>query len=156
MPTEMELTQKQTQQGDSYEVSHDPLNSYDKPLPATSSKKDFLQTHGDTLISIDCSHSQDFNMTAGNPCQEDSSKLHLFNHRLFKDGGGEFQRSFHHSDTERLSRSDEVLKLKKFKKDVTLKLFKSTNQERIACGPSESHKFTRWQSLQDGEEIVLG
>ncbi|GKA22075.1 hypothetical protein Tco_0708037 [Tanacetum coccineum] len=34
------------------------------------------------------------------------------------------------SDTERLSRSDEVLKLKNFKKDATLKLFKSTNQER--------------------------
>ncbi|GJU90634.1 hypothetical protein Tco_1303057, partial [Tanacetum coccineum] len=42
----------------------------------------------------------------------------------------EFQRSFRHSDTERLSRSDEVLKLKNFKKDATLKLFKSTNQER--------------------------
>ncbi|GKE15223.1 hypothetical protein Tco_1422800, partial [Tanacetum coccineum] len=40
----------------------------------------------------------------------------------------EFQRSFRHSDTERLSRSDEVLK--NFKKDATLKLFKSTNQER--------------------------
>ncbi|GJX25299.1 hypothetical protein Tco_0231595 [Tanacetum coccineum] len=43
----------------------------------------------------------------------------------------EFQRSFRHSDTERLSQSDEVLKLKNFKKDATLKLFKSTNQERI-------------------------
>ncbi|GKC55803.1 hypothetical protein Tco_1083401 [Tanacetum coccineum] len=42
----------------------------------------------------------------------------------------EFQRSFRHSDTKRLSRSDEVLKLKNFKKDATLKLFKSTNQER--------------------------
>ncbi|GJT26072.1 hypothetical protein Tco_0906347 [Tanacetum coccineum] len=43
----------------------------------------------------------------------------------------EFQRSFCHSDIERLSRSDEVLKLKNFKKDATLKLFKSTNQERL-------------------------
>ncbi|GJY15301.1 hypothetical protein Tco_0385723 [Tanacetum coccineum] len=43
----------------------------------------------------------------------------------------EFQRSFRHSDTERLSRSDEVLKLKNFKKDATLKLFKSTNQVSI-------------------------
>ncbi|GJW89271.1 copia protein, partial [Tanacetum coccineum] len=43
----------------------------------------------------------------------------------------EFQRSFRHSDTERLSQSDEVLKLKNFKKDATLKLFKSTNQERF-------------------------
>ncbi|GJT20117.1 retrovirus-related pol polyprotein from transposon TNT 1-94 [Tanacetum coccineum] len=42
----------------------------------------------------------------------------------------EFQRSFHHSDTERLSRNDKVLKVKIFKKDATLKLFKSTNQER--------------------------
>ncbi|GJX80526.1 hypothetical protein Tco_0328675 [Tanacetum coccineum] len=52
--------------------------------------------------------------------------------RILKDGGEvkEFQRSFRHSDTERLSRSDEVLKLKNFKKDATLKLFKSTNQER--------------------------
>ncbi|GJT92716.1 hypothetical protein Tco_1081561 [Tanacetum coccineum] len=59
-------------------------------------------------------------------------KLNLSDHRLFEDGGGvkEFQRSFRHSDTERLSRSDEVLKLKNFKKDATLKLFKSTNQER--------------------------
>ncbi|GKD12573.1 hypothetical protein Tco_1196980, partial [Tanacetum coccineum] len=42
----------------------------------------------------------------------------------------EFQKRFCHSDTKRLSRSNEVLKLKNFKKDATLKLFKSTNQER--------------------------
>ncbi|GJZ95824.1 retrovirus-related pol polyprotein from transposon TNT 1-94 [Tanacetum coccineum] len=40
-------------------------------------------------------------------------------------------RNFRYSDTERLSRSDEVLKLKNFKKDATLKLSKSTNQECI-------------------------
>ncbi|GJU22287.1 hypothetical protein Tco_1155629 [Tanacetum coccineum] len=49
----------------------------------------------------------------------------------------EFQRSFCHSDTERLSRSDEVLKLKNFKKDATLKLFKSTNQESDLNGKHE-------------------
>ncbi|GKA42546.1 GPCR kinase [Tanacetum coccineum] len=56
--------------------------------------------------------------------------------RKLKDGGEvkEFQRSFRHSDTERLSRSDEVLKLKNFKKDATLKLFKSTNQESTVTG----------------------
>ncbi|GJS74994.1 hypothetical protein Tco_0724875 [Tanacetum coccineum] len=50
----------------------------------------------------------------------------------YKDGHGvkEFQRSFCHSDTELLSRSDKVLKLNNFKKDAALKLFKSTNQER--------------------------
>ncbi|GKE87575.1 hypothetical protein Tco_1565050, partial [Tanacetum coccineum] len=45
--------------------------------------------------------------------------------RILKDGGEDFR----YSDTERLSRSDKVLKLKNFKKDATLKLYKSTNQE---------------------------
>ncbi|GKD67786.1 hypothetical protein Tco_1321876, partial [Tanacetum coccineum] len=54
-----------------------------------------------------------------------------------------FQRSFHHSDTERLSRSDKVLKLKNFKKDPTLKLFKSTNQERYEHVGPEVTSYTR-------------
>ncbi|GJR13792.1 retrovirus-related pol polyprotein from transposon TNT 1-94 [Tanacetum coccineum] len=62
----------------------------------------------------------------------------------------EVQRSFRHSDTERLSRSDEVLKLKNFKKDATLKLSKSTNQERYEhVGPevasSQDGKVSRWR-----------
>ncbi|GJR19165.1 reverse transcriptase domain-containing protein [Tanacetum coccineum] len=74
-----------------------------------------------------------FYTSAGNPVKEILLKLNLPDHRKLKDGGEvkEFQRSFRHSDTERLSRSDEVLKLKNFKKDATLKLFKSTNQESI-------------------------
>ncbi|GJZ56312.1 hypothetical protein Tco_0611505 [Tanacetum coccineum] len=68
----------------------------------------------------------------------------------------EFQRSFRHSDTERLSRSDEVLKLNNFKKDATLKLSKSTNQEWYEhVGPevtrSQDDKVTRWRN-----EIMLG
>ncbi|GJS83406.1 hypothetical protein Tco_0749947 [Tanacetum coccineum] len=77
---------------------------------------------------------------------------------ILKDGGEvkEFQRSFRHSDTERLSRSDEVLKLKNFKKDATLKLSKSTNQEWYEhVGPevtrSQDDKVTRWRN-----EIMLG
>ncbi|GJS98924.1 hypothetical protein Tco_0820094 [Tanacetum coccineum] len=72
-----------------------------------------------------------FYTSAGNPVKEILLKLNLPDHRILKDGGEgkEFQRSFRHSDIERLSRSDEVLKLKNFKKDATLKLFKSTNQE---------------------------
>ncbi|GJV81705.1 hypothetical protein Tco_1517575 [Tanacetum coccineum] len=64
-----------------------------------------------------------------------------------KDGHGvkEFQRSFSHSDTERLSRSDEVLKLKNFKKDAALKPFKSTNQERY------EHVGPKVTSSQDGK-----
>ncbi|GKC36956.1 hypothetical protein Tco_1049340, partial [Tanacetum coccineum] len=88
-----------------------------------------------------------FYTSAGNPVKEILLKLNLPDHRLFKDGGGvkEFQRSFRHSDTERLSRSDEVLKLKNFKKDATLKLFKSTNQERYEHVGPEVTSYTRWQ-----------
>ncbi|GJW01917.1 hypothetical protein Tco_1560773 [Tanacetum coccineum] len=70
-------------------------------------------------------------LQAGNPVKEILLKLNLPDHRILKDGGEvkEFQRSFRYSDTERLSRSDEVLKLKNFKKDAALKLSKSTNQE---------------------------
>ncbi|GKA73676.1 hypothetical protein Tco_0779978, partial [Tanacetum coccineum] len=79
------------------------------------------------------------NTTAGNPVKEILLKLNLPDHRILKYGGEvkEFQRSFRHSDTERLSRSEEVLKLKNFKKDATLKLFKSTNQERDILYPEE-------------------
>ncbi|GJY21623.1 hypothetical protein Tco_0394189 [Tanacetum coccineum] len=88
-----------------------------------------------------------FNTTAGNPVKKILLKLNLSDHRLFKDGGGvkEFQRSFRHSDTERLSRSDEVLKLKNFKKDATLKLSKSTNQEWYEHVGPEVTSYTRWQ-----------
>ncbi|GJZ41169.1 hypothetical protein Tco_0588055 [Tanacetum coccineum] len=63
---------------------------------------------------------------------------------------------FRYSDTERLSQSDEVLKLKNFKKDATLKLFKSTSQERYEhVGPevtsSQDGKVTRWR-----KGIMLG
>ncbi|GJU58891.1 hypothetical protein Tco_1236657 [Tanacetum coccineum] len=68
-----------------------------------------------------------FYTSAGNPVKEILLKLNLPDHRILKDGGEvkEFQRSFRHSDIERLSRSDEVLKLKNFKKDATLKLSKN-------------------------------
>ncbi|GJZ48377.1 hypothetical protein Tco_0602209 [Tanacetum coccineum] len=73
-----------------------------------------------------------------------------------KVGAGELGKDFRYSDTERLSRSDEVLKLKNFKKDATLKLSKSTNQEWYEhVGPevtrSQDDKVTRWRN-----EIMLG
>ncbi|GJR43582.1 hypothetical protein Tco_1311685 [Tanacetum coccineum] len=72
-----------------------------------------------------------FDTLAGNPVNEILLNLNLPNHRSTpaQFEVKEFQRSFHHSDTEHLSQSDEVLKLKNFKKDATLKLFKSANQE---------------------------
>ncbi|GJQ98162.1 hypothetical protein Tco_0009301, partial [Tanacetum coccineum] len=83
-----------------------------------------------------------FNTTAGNPVKKILLKLNLSDHRLFKDGGGDFR----YSDTTHLSQSVEVLKLKNFKKDATLKLSKSTNQERYEhVGPevasSQNGKF---------------
>ncbi|GKC49625.1 RNA-directed DNA polymerase, eukaryota, partial [Tanacetum coccineum] len=74
-----------------------------------------------------------FNTTAGNPVKKILLKLNLSDHRKLKEGGEvkEVQRSFRHSDTERLSRSDEVLKLKNFKKDATLKLSKLLRMLRL-------------------------
>ncbi|GJX90716.1 hypothetical protein Tco_0344042 [Tanacetum coccineum] len=102
-----------------------------------------------------------FYTSAGNLVKKILLKLNLPDHRILKDGGEvvkskEFQRSFCHSDTERLSRSDEVLKLKNFKKDATLKLSKSTNQEWYEhVGPevtrSQDDKVTRWRN-----KIMLG
>ncbi|GJR77600.1 hypothetical protein Tco_0089965 [Tanacetum coccineum] len=71
---------------------------------------------------------------------------------ILKDGGEvkEFQRSFRHSDTERLSRSDEVLKLKNFKKDATLKLSNQQikNGMSMSVQKSQDHKMTK---SQDGK-----
>ncbi|GJR55218.1 hypothetical protein Tco_1405739 [Tanacetum coccineum] len=88
-----------------------------------------------------------FYTSAGNTVKEILLKLNLPDHRKLKDGGEvkEFQRSFRHSDTERLSQSDEVLKLKNFKKDATLKLSKSTNQEWYEHVGPEVTSYTRWQ-----------
>ncbi|GKB26028.1 ribonuclease H-like domain-containing protein [Tanacetum coccineum] len=59
--------------------------------------------------------------------------------------------SFRYSDTTHLSRSVKVLKLKNFKKDATLKLFK--NGMSMSVQKSQVHKMAK---LQDGVEIVLG
>ncbi|GJV70270.1 hypothetical protein Tco_1485779 [Tanacetum coccineum] len=93
-----------------------------------------------------------FDTSAGNHVKEILLKFNLPDHRILKDGGEvkEFQISFHHSDTERLSRSDEVLKLKNIKKDATLKLFKSTNQERC----SRSHSRQAKEQAQDLKSMI--
>ncbi|GJW05765.1 hypothetical protein Tco_1568188 [Tanacetum coccineum] len=146
MPTEMELTLEQTQQGGSYEVSNIRVNSF------TMKMEILLEPTSNKLMV------ERFYTSARNPVKEILLKLNLPDHRKLKDGGEvkEFQRSFRHSDTERLSRSDEVLKLKNFKKDATLKLSKSTNQEWYEhVGPevtrSQDDKVTRWRN-----KIMLG
>ncbi|GJR79651.1 hypothetical protein Tco_0150436 [Tanacetum coccineum] len=68
------------------------------------------------------------------PCLSPRFIANYFNAGILKDGGEEC-----------LSRSDEVLKLKNFKKDATLKLFESTNQER------SEHVGPEVTSSQDGK-----
>ncbi|GKA98721.1 retrovirus-related pol polyprotein from transposon TNT 1-94 [Tanacetum coccineum] len=125
VPTEMELVLEQTQQGTSYEVSvsAEGVEELKRKVKIKGEKKEALLTLRQKPDSI---------LQAGNPVKEILLKLNLPDHRsiltdskeTYKDGLGvkEFLRSFRHSDTERLSRSDEVLKLKNFKKDASLKL----------------------------------
>ncbi|GJV69473.1 hypothetical protein Tco_1484982 [Tanacetum coccineum] len=87
-----------------------------------------------------------FDTSARNPVKEILLKLNLPDHKILKDGGEDFR----YSDTERLSRSDKVLKLKNFKKDATLKLFKSTNQERY----SRSHSRQAKEQAQDLKSMI--
>ncbi|GKA08348.1 hypothetical protein Tco_0687679 [Tanacetum coccineum] len=56
---------------------------------------------------------------------------------------------FRYSDTTHLSRSVKVLKLKNFKKDATLKLFK--NGMSMSVQKSQVHKMAKFQ---DGKEIA--
>ncbi|GJZ13345.1 hypothetical protein Tco_0548575 [Tanacetum coccineum] len=79
--------------------------------------------------------------SAGNPVKEILPKLNLPDHRILKDGG----KVFRYSNTVRLSRSDEVLKLKNLKKDAIFKLFKITYQERY------EHVGPKVTSSQDGK-----
>ncbi|GJQ98311.1 putative ribonuclease H-like domain-containing protein [Tanacetum coccineum] len=106
MPTEMELTLEQTQQGVSYEVSNIRVNLFTMKMeillePALNKlmveHAEFDESNANVL--------ERFYTSAGNPAKEIFLKLNLPDH------------------------SNEVLKLKNFKKDATLKLSKSTNQE---------------------------
>ncbi|GJU60395.1 hypothetical protein Tco_1238161 [Tanacetum coccineum] len=79
--------------------------------------------------------------SVGNPVKEILLKLNLPDHRILKDGGEDFC----YSDTERLSRSDEVLKLKNFKKDATLKFPSQQikNGMSMSVQKSQYHKMTK-------------
>ncbi|GJY40918.1 hypothetical protein Tco_0428188 [Tanacetum coccineum] len=149
----MELTLEQTQQGVSYESLSKTLRFDDEKgnVRKKGLKKEGLQHLAETKhVEFDESDTyvlERFKNSAGNPIKEILLKLNLPDHRILKDKGEvkEFQRSFRHSNIERLYRSDKVLKLKNFKKDATLKLFKSTNQERY------EHVGPEVTSSQDGQ-----
>ncbi|GJU50783.1 hypothetical protein Tco_1220338 [Tanacetum coccineum] len=119
MPTEMELTLEQTQQGVSYEVSSPTQDPCDFARTQLESKNGAILYESNLFQVMD----QRFNTTAGNPVKKILLKLNLSDHRKLKEGGEDFR----YSDIARLSQSDEVLKLKNFKKDATLKLSKSSN-----------------------------
>ncbi|GJU07371.1 hypothetical protein Tco_1123801 [Tanacetum coccineum] len=87
-----------------------------------------------------------FYTSAENPVKKILLKLNLSDHRKLKDGSEDFR----YSDTKHLSRSDEVLKLKNFKKDAILKLFKSTIKKGMSMSVQKSqvHKMAK---SQDGE-----
>ncbi|GKB41445.1 hypothetical protein Tco_0886387 [Tanacetum coccineum] len=76
-----------------------------------------------------------FNTSPRNPINEILLKLNIPDHRILKDGG---------EDT-----CDEVLKLKNFKKDALLKLFKKSNQERY------EHVGPKVTSSQDGKSYKM-
>ncbi|GKA99340.1 hypothetical protein Tco_0827277 [Tanacetum coccineum] len=123
MPTEMELTLEQTQQGVSYEVS------------VFTMKMEILLEPTSNKLMV-----ERFNTTVGNPVKKILLKLNLSDHRsILMD-----------SKTSATLIPDEVLKLKNFKKDATLKLSKSPNQERYkhvgtkVAGPQDG-KVTRWR-----------
>ncbi|GJU89714.1 retrovirus-related pol polyprotein from transposon TNT 1-94 [Tanacetum coccineum] len=85
MPTEMELTLEQTQQGVSYEVSVFTMKM-EILLEPTSNK--LMVEHAE----YDESNTyvlERFNTTAGNPVKKILLKLNLSDHRLFKYDGGE-------------------------------------------------------------------
>ncbi|GJW78629.1 hypothetical protein Tco_0140311 [Tanacetum coccineum] len=84
MPTEMELTLEQTQQGVSYEVSVFTMKM-EILLEPTSNK--LMVEHAE----YDESNTyvlERFNTIAGNPVKKILLKLNLSDHRIFKDGGG--------------------------------------------------------------------
>ncbi|GKE54723.1 hypothetical protein Tco_1489879 [Tanacetum coccineum] len=156
----MELVLEQTQQGTSYEVSVSAEGDEElkRIVRIKGEKKESLHTLRQKPGQyINCQNTkfdesdthvlERLNTSAGNPVKEILLKLNLPDHRILKDGGEvkEFQRSLCHSDTECISRSDEVLKLKNFKKDATLKLFEITYQERY------EHVGLNVASSQDGK-----
>ncbi|GJR88383.1 hypothetical protein Tco_0212394 [Tanacetum coccineum] len=137
----------------------------DLQLAVESYQKKINLTKPDTYRSdikhpSDFIHNEDGNSASVNIKQAHELELVLGRslriRRKLKDGGEEFQRSFRHSDTERLSRSDKVLKLKNFKKDATLKLFKSTNQESVDTDDFMTPLPEGWPIRSTVRSIVLG
>ncbi|GJS02919.1 hypothetical protein Tco_0319427 [Tanacetum coccineum] len=131
MPTEMELTLEQTQQGVSYEVSNIRVNSF------TMKMEILLEPTSNKLMVEHAEYDESntyvlerFNTTAGNPVKKILLKLNLSDHRLFKDGGG--------GSVPAVSQTSKCFKLKNFKKDATLKLSKLRKMLKITMSNTSS------------------
>ncbi|GJX96434.1 hypothetical protein Tco_0352232 [Tanacetum coccineum] len=87
-----------------------------------------------------------FNTSAGNPVKKILLKLNLSDHRLFKMVVEYMFQDFRYSDTTHLSRSVEVLKLKKFQERCNIKAFQEWYEH---VGPEvaspQDGKVTRWR-----------
>ncbi|GJU50910.1 hypothetical protein Tco_1220465 [Tanacetum coccineum] len=149
MPTEMELTLEQTQQGVSYEVSNIRVNSF------TMKMEILLEPTSNKLMVEHAEYDESntyvlerFNTTAGNPVKKILLKLNLSDHRLFKDGGGDFR----YSDTarlsrRRLSRSDEVLKIKEIQERCNIKAFQVNKSRKVV--KVEEFRHAGYNSLEN-------
>ncbi|GJR75800.1 hypothetical protein Tco_0088165 [Tanacetum coccineum] len=138
MPTEMELTLEQTQQGVSYEVSNIRVNSF------TMKMEILLEPTSNKLMEMD----QRFGILSRRFLlklnQSDPPQSILTDPRLLKMVVEVPDSSyFRYSDTTHLSRSVEVLKLKKFQERCNIKAF----QEWYDMS-SRSRKSTRWQKYK--------
>ncbi|GJZ50657.1 hypothetical protein Tco_0604847 [Tanacetum coccineum] len=165
MPTEMELTLEQTQQGVSYEVSNIRVNSFTMKmeilLEPTSNKlmvehAEFDESNANVL--------ERFYTSAGNPIKEILLKLNLPDHtsiltdsKVTPTTPGRMTKPYSSPRfiANYLNAGYLKMLVKNFKKDATLKLFKSTNQERYEhVSPevtrSQDDKVTRWRN-----EIIL-
>ncbi|GJR13457.1 hypothetical protein Tco_0796109 [Tanacetum coccineum] len=87
-----------------------------------------------------------FNTSAGNPVKKILLKLNLSDHRLCKMVVEYMFQDFRYSDTTHLSRSVEVLKLKKFQERCNIKAFQEWYEH---VGPEvaspQDGKVTRWR-----------
>ncbi|GJY62254.1 hypothetical protein Tco_0462911 [Tanacetum coccineum] len=163
VPTEMELVLEQTQQGTSYEVSvsAEGVEELKRKVKIKGEKKEAILTlrqkpehQSDTQVitmKMEILLEPTSNKLMVEHAEFDESNTYVLD--IFDTSSGSHVKDIllklnlpDHRFTKRWSWSDKVVKLKNFKKDAPLKLFKFTNQERY------EHVGLKVTSLQDGEK----
>ncbi|GJY77954.1 hypothetical protein Tco_0483755 [Tanacetum coccineum] len=153
MPTEMELTLEQTQQGVSYEVSNIRVNSF------TMKMEILLEPTSNKLMVEHAEYDESntyvlerFNTTAGNPVKKILLKLNLSDHRYLKmeveyQIPADLQNYSSHMLIHPTDQNIKTLESSRNRKDATLKLSKSTNRRR----GHEALSDPKVASTQDGK-----